>query len=140
MDKVYVVTSGSYSDYGIERIFSTQELAEKYIRRRYGMCRDAEIEEHSLDHPDGCTRWKITMNRDGSLDGESRHGGAESWGSSQYGTEHCLARSWSKTTHEPGEIVLIVSTSSARDQQHAIKIANEIRTQLIAENKWEGDK
>ncbi len=27
---VYVVTSGAYSDYGIDAIFSTKELAEKY--------------------------------------------------------------------------------------------------------------
>lgn len=30
---VYVVTSGSYSDYGIDAIFSTKELAETYASR-----------------------------------------------------------------------------------------------------------
>lgn len=30
MNKVYVITRGEYSDYGIERIFSTREAAEKY--------------------------------------------------------------------------------------------------------------
>ena len=30
MTKVYVITRGEYSDYGIERIFSTREAAEKY--------------------------------------------------------------------------------------------------------------
>lgn len=30
---VYVVTSGSYSDYGIDAIFSTKELAETYVSR-----------------------------------------------------------------------------------------------------------
>ena len=29
--KVYIVTSGEYSDYGIEAVFSTREMAEKYI-------------------------------------------------------------------------------------------------------------
>lgn len=29
--KVYVVTSGSYSDYGIHEVFSTEEEAKKYI-------------------------------------------------------------------------------------------------------------
>ena len=30
MSKVYVITRGKYSDYGIERIFNTREAAEKY--------------------------------------------------------------------------------------------------------------
>lgn len=30
MDKVYVVTSGDYSEYSIEKIFSTREMADKY--------------------------------------------------------------------------------------------------------------
>ena len=31
MDKVFIVTSGCYSDYQIERVFSTKEKAEEYI-------------------------------------------------------------------------------------------------------------
>lgn len=31
MGKVYVVTAGEYSDYGIEKIFSTREKAQEYI-------------------------------------------------------------------------------------------------------------
>ncbi len=31
MEKVYVVTAGEYSDYGIEKIFSTCEKAQEYI-------------------------------------------------------------------------------------------------------------
>lgn len=30
MSKVYVITRGNYSNYGIEKIFSTREAAEKY--------------------------------------------------------------------------------------------------------------
>lgn len=33
MDKVFVVTSGCYSDFGIDAIFSTKEQAEDYIDR-----------------------------------------------------------------------------------------------------------
>ena len=32
MTIIYVVTSGIYDDYGIERLFSTRELAEAFIR------------------------------------------------------------------------------------------------------------
>lgn len=31
MDKVFIVTSGCYSDYQIEAVFSTKEIAEEYI-------------------------------------------------------------------------------------------------------------
>ena len=33
MGKVYIVTSGEYSDYSIEACFSTKALAEAYLRR-----------------------------------------------------------------------------------------------------------
>ena len=51
MNKVYVVTSGSYSDYHIEAVFSTEELAEKYIHATKSGNRwdDASIEEWDLD-------------------------------------------------------------------------------------------
>lgn len=31
MNKVYIVTSGAYSDYSIEKVFDNREDAEKYI-------------------------------------------------------------------------------------------------------------
>ena len=34
MDKVYIVTSGDYSDYHIERVFQSKEKAEAYVRAR----------------------------------------------------------------------------------------------------------
>lgn len=43
--KVYVVTSGSYSDYSINRVFLDKEKAEKYV----DMCEDSEIEEYETD-------------------------------------------------------------------------------------------
>jgi len=46
--KVYIVTSGSYSDYHIEAVFSTKEKAEEYIQNN---CDDDvnEIEEYEMD-------------------------------------------------------------------------------------------
>lgn len=34
MDKVYIVTSGDYSDYHIERVFQSKEKAEAYVKAR----------------------------------------------------------------------------------------------------------
>lgn len=47
---IYVVTSGSYSDYSIDKIFSSRKLAEDWI----GDFIDSfHIEEHRLDDMDG---------------------------------------------------------------------------------------
>lgn len=46
MDKVYIITYGSYSDYSICAVFSTIDKAEEYIQQHGNMFR---IEEHLLD-------------------------------------------------------------------------------------------
>lgn len=55
MNKVYVVTSGVYSDYGIDEVFDNREDAEKYIClhnndnywnmriEEYDICKNAEL-------------------------------------------------------------------------------------------------
>jgi len=51
--KVYIVTSGSYSDYGIHEVFSTEDEAKKYIDA-VGTDDDWEVEEYEVDPTD----WK----------------------------------------------------------------------------------
>lgn len=49
---IYVVTQGDYSDYHIEAMFSTRDLADLYIERRkehYGGGYDGGVEEYELD-------------------------------------------------------------------------------------------
>lgn len=48
MKKVYIVTCGDYSDYTIENVFSTKELAEEYINR-VSTYDDYRVEEYELD-------------------------------------------------------------------------------------------
>jgi len=50
MTNIYVVTFGEYSDYKIEGIFNTKELAKEYIcKSSYGRY---HIEEYELNNPD----------------------------------------------------------------------------------------
>ena len=53
MKKVYAVVSGSYSDYGIDRIFSTEEKAQEFIdvmnNCKHSYAYDFDIEEYELD-------------------------------------------------------------------------------------------
>ena len=46
MAKIYIVTSGEYSDYNIEAVFSTREKAEEYIQQHGTHYR---IEPHGVD-------------------------------------------------------------------------------------------
>jgi hypothetical protein len=64
MPKIFVVTSGVYSDYGINAMFSTKELAEKYIDGQidhdpesYEKASDYNIEEWELDQDHQPQQW-----------------------------------------------------------------------------------
>lgn len=48
MNKVFIVTSGCYSDYQIEAVFSSEEMAKEYINAK-GTCYDWEISEYIVD-------------------------------------------------------------------------------------------
>lgn len=47
--KVYIVTRGEYSDYYIEKVFSTREAAEKYVAIDSGKDDEPQIEEYDLE-------------------------------------------------------------------------------------------
>lgn len=59
-DKAYVVTSGSYSDYEIECVFSTRDKAEEYLQYHDDEYR---IEEYALDEvfEKNESVWQITI-------------------------------------------------------------------------------
>jgi len=48
MGKVYIVTQGEYSDYGIVAVFATRKLAEECVRHM-GHLSDADVEEWELN-------------------------------------------------------------------------------------------
>ena len=52
MRKVYIVTSGEYSDYGIDRVFSTEEKAKEWVDVITSMYNgNYNIEQYELDAP-----------------------------------------------------------------------------------------
>lgn len=61
--KVYIVTAGSYSDYHIESVFSTLEMAEEFSDT---IGDDCQIEEYNIDEPikREVSIWCISMNFD----------------------------------------------------------------------------
>ncbi len=117
--KIYVVTEGSYSDYHICCVCSTKERADEAIRL-YG--RGSDAEEFELDdipnHPTGCVMYSVTMWKEGMV-GDSRQRNPETWAWRNFGQ------------HDVMEFYVW-----ATDSDHAVKIANEIRTRLIAADEW----
>jgi len=114
------------SDYRISGVFDDKELAQKFVdtfsREYYDMgIEEWELNPYRIELGKNYKPYSLTMDKDGnSFDIEvnaSAYIGETLWRRDGKMVFGCLAK----------------------DQKHAIKIANEKRTQLIANNKW-GEK
>ena len=139
MMKVYAVTSGIYSDYGIEALFSSKEKAEEFMRlfpRRTPEYNDPEeyvLNPDAVDHvKKGRSLWVVTMSRDGSVS-EAYKKGNDCW--SLYGPPEIVER---KTGGRAPEKVLRVM-AWAKTEEQALKIANGQRARMIAKGEWDAD-
>jgi len=129
MKQIFVVTSGIYSDYGISAVFSTRELAEEFIKDFPRQSYDEHIiEEYLLDpklpQPKG--------NRQGFFVQMSKSGNCEFIRKENSFQEEFFTGKISYF-HDHSSMNIYVF---ADDEQHAIKIANEKRGELIAMDKW----
>ena len=129
---IYVVTAGDYSDYHIEGVYSTKEKARLAVKL-FGLddFNDENIEEWKLDetlpHPKGMWFYVVEMNEEGDVN-ETKIENAK------------YAENFIKDRWRPyGDDVHIDFYMWAKDEKHAIKIANEMRIQLIANNQWDAD-
>jgi hypothetical protein len=128
---IYVVTQGSYSDYGIRAVFDDKALAQKFIEAFGSQSYDQmEIEEWELNPcapalRKGHVPYFLRMNREGEAVEVRAEASAYGFG-------------------DGGRIGFDVNGNMyislfAKNPQHATKIANEHRAQLIADGKWHGD-
>jgi hypothetical protein len=126
MPKVFLVTSGSYSDYHVVGVFSTRENAERVINDADKSDYDsAYIEEYDIDPTidelnQGLTMYRVLMTVEGDTKEIEKVEGISS------------VRSFSCTTVR-NDLNMSVW---AKDETHAVKIVNEKRLQRIAENNW----
>lgn len=129
MTTVYLVTSGSYSDYGIQGAYSTRELAQAAIdvMERPEMYSDEpRIEEWELDtdidhYARGEAFYSMLMWEDGTSGTPS----VSMWGE----------ESTEVHVNSAGSKFLFVGRW-AKNSEEIVKIANEIRTQKIALGEW----
>ena len=119
--KVYIVTQGSYSDYHIDRVFSTIEKAQEYLDH-IGNDNDAEVEEYNIDEetPRGVFAYRVIIYDYPDKDTEVRL-----WSSSEFykDTFHYHTYKGKKSYQ------FDIETTGA---PHAIKIASERLMQIKA--------
>ena len=126
MTILYVVTSGEYSDYKIESIFSTKEKAEKFCSLfPEDAFQKPDIEEYELDEYSNKDKkeFRVSMSIDGHVNFVYQIDPGD------IDKESCFF-------HKN----LLYSCCYADDTQHAIKITNERRVKLIALGLWGKEK
>jgi len=147
MKEIYLVTQGSYSDYGVRGVFADKDLATEYaaqISNKYETARvDTRQIMTELIAPIGYRGYTVTMDIDGDTDQvENDEVGELNVDNSYPDMEFCqigrtapedvdhLHRGYITT----GKYKFIINTD--KGAEGAIKIANERRIRMIAENKW----
>lgn len=124
MKTCYVVTAGAYSDNHVVAVFSTKEKADSFAKSMDGSGEPVWVDEYIIDPPgtdqliQGWKFFMVRMDRNGNEASaevmEYRHSDAVRGGI------------------EKSHWVDVICFCVARDEAHAIKIANERRTKAIA--------
>ena len=127
---IYAVSSGSYSDYRINALFSTKAKAQAYIDDATNADDiNNNVIEFELDPlpPYFENYLSVEMKKDGTVvevEDEGRH---------QVGN-YCRG---GVLYAENGVGTYLRYYVAATDRERAIKVTNEVRTQLIALNLWD---
>jgi len=138
--KVFMVTSGRYSDYTVEGIFSTIDKAKAYMdyesrNTRYSKYNDiVEIEVdnvYNFSIRDGYKCYYGNMDEDGNIDDH----GITSFSITDPTDNHMFENSY-RIEYDKSMTFEIKTVS----EEHAIKIANDKRAELIASNQWNPGK
>lgn len=130
---IYIVTSGEYSDHGINAVFTDKSLATEYAR-----VKQATIEEWEADQPSpfpiGRTPYYVMMD----IEGRSDVGQCDTYRIENpyvYYFENIDRYDQFDDGNPPKGWRQFYMW--AKDPQHAVKIANERRLTMIAEGKFD---
>lgn len=137
IEEVYIVTKGDYSDYSIYGVFLDKELAEEFAAQisndsDSGYVRTDKIKKE-LSFPKGFRGYRVEMDIEGNSTVylEEMRENLENNSYEEIGfTNYPVDESWTKT----GIYNFYVLTDKGKEG--AIKIANERRIQMIAENRF----
>lgn len=136
--KVFLVSTGRYSEYAVRGIFSTEEKA-LYAKKYWNS--ENDIEPFELDalpeHPKDCFFFQVAMDRNGNFDRAKSSPLRQYCGFSESGVSPCEPDAFARDYRLIGLTNHWMFYVWAHDETHAIKIANERRTALIATGKWD---
>lgn len=132
MQKAFLVTTGAYSDYSVEAVFSTKARAEEYAKHvAYAVVEDSLLDPAIPQTPQGRSLYFVAMRRDGTV---FYHVHKDS--------ECAIAKD--KFTPFVYRNVTYTDVMGcyiwARDYTHAIKIMNEKRLGWLAARKPWGEQ
>ena len=128
MTKIYAVSRGCYSDYRVVALFSTESDAKLFMERhpdRFNEWNDVEVYELDSNVEklrEGFSYFFVHMRRDGSATADVSSTFINGMPCAAFGGDPSRPESQSFTWY-----------GWARDAAHAVKIANEHRLMLIAQ-------
>lgn len=125
---IYVVTSGEYSDFRIHSVWSTKEKAEAHIKaaNKYEWVLNDNIGEYELDEKTQPVHMiKVKMLEDGTVIQLGRY------------INEQVGFQWFMTFNRGLTLSWCVATES---EERAIKVVNEKRAQILAQNLWNNEK
>jgi hypothetical protein len=139
MKNIYAVSAGSYSDYRVVALFSTPELAAKFMAAVPDSDYN-EVEEYGLDQNTadlisrGYSVWSVHMLKDGTTERANR---LEAGIYNVTSMGHMIWRRTQAAAYKgKGVQDCLTSTVWAKTEKQAVKIVNEHRAQMIANGQW----
>ena len=141
MKKIYAVARGSYSDYSVVALFTTEEKAKAFMTAvpdgDYN-----ELETYELD-PDvsdriarGYRLWHVLMRRDGTVE-KAKALDTEAYALGKTEKPWIWRRSQAPAFRGTNTPDCLDSVVWAKDSGHAVKVVNEQRAMMIANGEWE---
>ena len=122
---IYAVTSGCYSDYRIDALFDTKELAEKFIKsvnnRDFNDIEEYDLNPKEYELNNNYKVYFIRMDEKGNVLHIEETDNTYSIFNDNVG--YCVKRN-------------MYTTVWAKDEKHAVKIANERRINEISLNRF----
>lgn len=141
MKPVYVVTSGCYSDYSVDAIFSTRAKAQAFVKRFPDSdCNGISEWRLDMDIKVGLHMHYVLMLFDGTVESVRRDDSPGRYTIKESGTPTIWKRSTAPAYKGKGIQDALNMAVFATDEKHAIKIVNEHRTTMIATGKWKPAK
>lgn len=144
-EKIYIVTNGCYSDYSIRAVFKDLNLAHAFMEQHYP---NGDVEEHfiqtELEHDENLRQYYVRMKKNGDV----VHLHIVALGPMIENDRQYITRTTDfKFNPKNGDFKwktvytdeYIFNVLTDKGKEGAIKIANERRAQLIANNQWKDE-